>query len=65
MLLLFTVPDMNSPGVGVYASLTMRVNIAGDVLSTQSAAPSDLPGVTWQASDVTFTVQRSFLPSAK
>ena len=37
MLLLFTVPAMNSAGDGVYFSRTMRVNMSGVVLSTQSA----------------------------
>ena len=44
MLLLLTVPATNSAGDGVYASRTMRVKIAGDVLSTQSAAFDELAG---------------------
>lgn len=44
MLFDLTVPDMNSPGVGVYASRTIRENISGDVLSTQSTTSRTFPG---------------------
>src|SRR4051812_7643756 len=35
----FTAPVMNSIGLGVYDSRTMRMKISGDALSTQSACP--------------------------
>src|SRR5688572_24204186 len=65
MLFDFTTPDMNSAGVGAYASRTMRRKTSGDVFNTQSATATALPLDTLHADGSTVSVQRSFSPSAK
>ena len=53
MSLDLTCPDMNSIGLGVYASRTILVKMSGDVFSTQSACaePSGFPMRAWHFVD--------------